>query len=237
MAAAVGIPQTAVSRVEHGRKVLDRAQLAAWLAGTNPTAAEVSVAWSLLEEAHAASSPWHAEFRDAPGHLQDAEDGRTRSARLVQDLSTAVVPGLLQTAAYTRALLPLVDLTVGLQDHAAAVRGRQARQDVLYEAGGRRFEFLVTERALAGAAFGPELMVAQRARVESSATLDAVAVWVLPDSEVNAEAGFVLYDDVDDGAPAVSVELPHGRIEVSAPEDVTVYRALFAQLRDAARPL
>ena len=57
-----------------------------------------------------------------------------------------MVPGLLQTAEYTRHVLAITDIH-GWGDHAAAVAARMERQQILYKSA-RRFEFLLTEAAV-----------------------------------------------------------------------------------------
>lgn len=238
VATGASLSQSKVSRVERGSQPLSVAELDRWLDVLQAPENDRAVALELLDATAAESSPWRAEYRgNSTGHSQSDLEVRTRAARHVSELQTAVVPGLLQTAAYTRSLLPLVDhVTGGLQDRSATIHARQARQEVLYQSG-RRFEFLLTERAFAGKALSAEVMSAQRARIKSTATLDNIDIGVVPDSEVNAEIGFMLFDEVEDGAASTAVELPHGPLIVYAPEDVAIYRDLFALLRSASSPL
>jgi hypothetical protein len=70
------------------------------------------------------------------------------------------------------------------------------------------------------------------------ATLSNVSLGLMPqDAEATAVAshGFAIYGDREnDGEPFVRVEMIHGELTVSDPEDVAIYRERFSRLSEAA---
>jgi len=81
-------------------------------------------------------------------------------------------------------------------------------------------------------------MVAQLDRLSSLATLSNVSLGLVPqDAEATAVAshGFAIYGDREaEGEPFVRMELIHGELTVSDPEDVAIYRERFSRLSEAA---
>jgi transcriptional regulator with XRE-family HTH domain len=233
VARLTGLSVARVSRIETGHSLLALPELDAWAAAVQVGPDAHARLRELTEAAHAASVE---TFRSSPtldlqANLSDTE-GR---ARLVVSVQPTIVPGLLQTAAYARAVLELVDVTS--QDIAVAINTRLRRQEALHDPG-RRFEFLITEAALRWPAGDAQLMAAQYDRIAQLSTLDNIAVGIiplgrpvraLPWCDVN------IYDDFVDGEPAaVDVELPHAEVWVTDPTDVAVYRALVQRLWDSA---
>ncbi len=89
------------------------------------------------------------------------------AARLIRNFQPTVIPGLLQTAEYTRSVLALGKTT----DRAAALAARLERQQVLHEPG-RRFEFVISEQVLRWAP-GPLAQAGQIDRLLSLMTLES----------------------------------------------------------------
>lgn len=148
----------------------------------------------------------------------------------------AIVPALLQIPDYTRWVFGVSDVT-GRGDADAAVTVRLERQQVLHT--GRKFTFLVTEQALRWHAGPVGILAAQLNRVIDMAGMPNVSVEVIPSRDQPGTAiawtGFNLYDARDDGLdPLVTVELPHGRVVVSDPDDVEIYRQQLSLLRQNA---
>ena len=234
MAAATGLSQSSVSRVESGLRAPSRHEVDAWLHETGADDAVRDRVLALVKAVHAEATPWR-ELLDDHDHLQDRVAERERSARLKLEWSPDVVPGLLQTRAYAQALMPIVGAP-GV-DHEATVEGRLQRQRVLYEPE-RRFDFLLSEHALHRAIGNDEVMAEQRAHLERISGMPGVTVAVVPEPmPIVASSEFMLYDELEDGRlPFVAIELTHGSIVVTEPEDVALYRSVFRRLADAAHP-
>lgn len=228
----IGLQQVAISRAERGEQLPSRAQAQAWLraCAAAPDARERVIA--LTEAAHGETTPWPA-LADRP-HLQQVARDREQNASLVRNCQLEWVPGLLQTAGYAAALIPLVDPAASI-DHAEAAADRLDRQQVLYQ-GGRRFEFLLGEPALRWSP-GPGVMAAQLDRLASLATLADVELRVLPTARVGAPGwhGFVLFTPTDpDEGVHVTTELVHGGQDLHDPGVIGLYEQLWKQLWEAA---
>jgi transcriptional regulator with XRE-family HTH domain len=228
------VSQSLVSRVESGTRLLARPELQKWLRTTKADAPIRERVLALAEAAHTDTRTWNQLLGGAGGQLQDEAARRNAAARLVQNFQPTVLPGLLQTADYARAVIPLADIT-GRIDHAAHLARRLERQDVIQEPG-RSFAFLIAERLLrwepAPGTLGPQL-----AQLRAAVELDAVDLAVLPDSYAGALPwhNFVIRYPIDpEDVPAVSVELISGDQTITEPETVEVYRTLWSRLWDAA---
>lgn len=169
-------------------------------------------------------------------HLEEnAADLEARASRIIT-VQPQVVPGLLQTAEYARRLLELVDPT-GQRDIPVAVGARMRRQEALYDAG-KQFEFILTEAALRWPAGDRAVMAAQYDRIASVSTLTNVKLGVIPLGEPVSGIPWCdvnVYDELgDDETSVVDVELPHGEVWVTEPDDVTVYLDLVRRLWESA---
>ena len=232
MGAVLGISQPHVSRYEQGTVVPDRGVLRKWLTAAKVDRATRDELEALTEAAHNETRPW-LDLLGSDSHLQGVARIRDEDARLIRVCQLGWIPGLLQTAEYTRLLLPQVDPT-GRMDYPAAVAARMERQHLLYS-GGRELEFLIAETALLWEP-GPGAMREQLDRLESAATLAGVQVRILP-LRRNGAASWTSFDyreAVQDGRATVTTEWLHGGGEISDPEQVELYRRLWEQLWDAA---
>jgi transcriptional regulator with XRE-family HTH domain len=122
---------------------------------------------------------WHAyrgvlpaTYRDFISLESGASDMRT--------LETSVVPGLLQTPEYARAVTRAV--VGGLEESRldALVEVRLARQDVLRSNPPLRLSAVLDEAVLRREVGGPEVMARQLDRLREAATLPQVRLQVLP---------------------------------------------------------
>ncbi len=216
IAAALRVSQSTVQRVELGEQRLGREQVEEWLRLTGASGDARLQVMPLVEAAHASSWKVLLAAEEVP-HLRHLAARREATARLSRTWTPGVVPGLLQTAAYARAVIPLMDPTEQV-DGAAAARARVERQQVLFEGQGRRFEFLLGEEALQWSP-GPGVMPAQLDRLMSVSTLDNVEVAVLPAAREGSPGwhGFVFREAADDEPPYVTLELLHAGPVVGRP--------------------
>lgn len=220
MGKAIGRSHTHVQRVEQATAPITEPQAKAWLAATSASDDTRDTVLALVAAAAAETVPW----RSGSGHLQREAAARIEAADAVSGFQPHVVPGLLQTESYCRALG--VPPNLDLEAHVAA---RMERQEVLLS--GRLFRFVIRERVLDLA--DDE----QRAKV-AAAHGGRVDVRVLADDAefTLATIGFVIYT-VGSADTAVGMELPHGRHEITDPEHISAYRTLFEDMFAAAKPV
>lgn len=232
--ARAGISQPMVSRWERGRNVPDPQQVASYAAALGARDDERDVLVSLaarLDEVREQNIPARvvlsrgaADFQRRVGRL---EQGATR----VRTFTPTVVPGLLQTEEYARAVFGAGGLIVG-DDLSDAVNARLARQRLLGEVNSRQFTLLMTEGALRWMALSPAAMVRQLDQIAETADLPQVAVGVIEWTtavEVFPMHGWDLYDDT---AAVVGTETATGLITDT--RDLLQYRQLFDRLEALA---
>jgi transcriptional regulator with XRE-family HTH domain len=230
LATRTGLSNARVSRVELGQSLLSLPEIDAWVDAVSADADALERLRALAASAHSPVEPFRLSVRRREFLEADAVALEARAGRVIT-VHPQVVPGLLQTAEYTRRLLTLVDRTG--RDVAASVAERVRRQEVLYDAA-TRFEFILTEAALRWPAGDTSVMAAQYDRIATVSTLSNVRIGVIPLGVPVAAIPWCsvdLYDDLPDGEPAVvDVELPHGEVWVRDPDDVRVYQDIVAKL-------
>ncbi len=153
---------------------------------------------------------------------------REAAAASVWSYHHAFVPGLLQTADYTRTAVLTVDPDTDLD---ALVRGRQERQRLLLDPA-RTFRFLLTEAALRLRLAPIPVLRAQIRRLLALAQgFDHIEIGVIPlDAPLHAWTltGFDIEGDV------VEVGLHTRRVLIRDPGEVDDWRSLFERLASHA---
>ncbi|MEU1286682.1 DUF5753 domain-containing protein [Kitasatospora sp. NPDC005856] len=157
---------------------------------------------------------------------------RTHRFRMYQSW---VIPGLLQTSEYTRAVLNTVVAVRGTQnDVENALAVRMERQQVL-RSGDHRFAFLIEEWVLRTVIGTRDILIGQLGHLiaVTSGALPAVSLGVIP-LGVARGAGwpvesFTMYDDEQ-----VNVELVSAHLTVTQPADLSEYGQAFAELASIA---
>ena len=150
---------------------------------------------------------------------------RTRNFR---SYSSWLVPGMIQTPAYTEAALRAIRQRRGLLDDVDdALAARMQRQRVLYE-GGHRFAFLVEESVLRSGIGGAEVMAGQLEHLGMVSALPNVSLGVVPmrpDRTRWPVEGFWIYDTAQ-----VNVELVSGYLTITQPREIELYVQAFGEL-------
>lgn len=122
---------------------------------------------------------WWDRYGDVlPADLESLV-GVEQSADEHDALELAIVPGLLQTEDYARALISVLVPAHGPASLDRAVRLRMTRQEILQDPE-RRIHFIIDEAALRRAVGGPEVMRAQMRRLLGASELPAVTIQVIP---------------------------------------------------------
>lgn len=149
---------------------------------------------------------------------------------LVRDFGALIVPGLLQSAPYARAVFTAAGQTGQLLE--GNVRARMRRQECLAESE-RRFVEVLTEGALRWQVLAPDLMVEQCDAVASRAREGGqVQVGFIPWTRtvsVFPMTNFTIYDE-----RAVVVGTDFGTAYIAGPRDVAIYVEQHRQLCNLA---
>lgn len=157
-----------------------------------------------------------------------ALDDSTKLLRLFQP---SLVPGLLQTPEYVRAVFARRGLTE--EQLSRVVAARLARQQSLYDTT-KTLRFVITEPVLRWRLVPPAMMAGQLDRIVSVSRLPHVDIRIVPlaapQSDVPAHS-FVIRDD-----RMVTVETVHAEVVVTDPRDVEVYVRKFDGFVGVALP-
>lgn len=224
LAERLGWPASKVSRLENGRQTASVADVEAW---TEALDIPASVRAELVEDLRSL----RVDYASWRRQLRSGFAPRQRAGRLLEDstetlclLQTALVPGLLQTADYARAVFRGLAELQGQRDIEVAVRERLRRQELLYEPG-RQFRLLVTEAALRARLAPVPVHRAQLDRLLVLAGLDTVELAVLASKTPLVKAtthSFEIFDD-----RLVLVETITAELAIRDPDDVALYTKLF----------
>lgn len=234
-----GMSQAKVSKVENGvvtPSVRDVERMARALHAPQDVLQQlVDSAEGLLDQ----FTDWRITTRRLTSGQQQlaADEERARVMRVFQP---AVVPGLLQTAEYARAVLSdYASAFSGERPGAeqrevrSAVSARIQRQEVLYGTG-KRFLFVLTESVLTNRVCTAAEMVGQLDRIRTVAEYDNVEVRVVPaDARLDYPPvhGYQLFDD-----RVVVVDMMSTTVVSRGKADLAVYRAVFDYFRQRAEP-
>lgn len=232
LAARLGWPQSKVSKLENGKQTPTTADLAAWAEGTGHPDATAELVGRLrgLETQYRS---WRRQLAGGYRSVQEAHGAQARKTRIRRSFDPTLIPGLLQTPEYARAVLTRYSAihTAPPRDIDTAVRARMDRQSVLDEPH-RAFHFLIWEGALRARPCPPGVLAQQLERVTVRLAPGPVRVGIVPftaDMNVPAGVGFSIHDD-----ELVITETWHAEMWLDDPQDVTLHdRAWKALERNA----
>jgi transcriptional regulator with XRE-family HTH domain len=153
----------------------------------------------------------------------------------MQQYHASIVPGLLQTPPYARALAS----ALGYREAAEIARRRTVRQNAFQSGEGVSYEVVLDARALLRWPGDDKVMIDQVERLLSPGP-GRLNLRILPlggRARALAIASFLVYDFTEDRPSVVLSEAQQADLYLSAPDQVTAYKELFAKLqKDALSP-
>lgn len=177
---------------------------------------------------------WHAYTEVFTGSFVGLE-AEAASLRAHQAL---LVPGLLQTEDYTRAVIRAIRPDASEAEIDKRVRGRLARQRLLTDPHPPEYWAVIDEAVLHRAVGGPQVMRAQLLRLADAAALPHVTLQVVPFStgaHAGMEAPFLILGFPEPADPdVVYVESTSSGTYLEQAADVRRYTLMFDHLRAAA---
>ncbi|MFG2483074.1 helix-turn-helix domain-containing protein [Streptomyces virginiae] len=223
--------QSKVSKLENGKQTPTVDDLKAWAVGTGYPGASGELVGRLrgLETQYRS---WRRQLAGGYRPVQEAHGAQARKTHSRRSFDPTLIPGLLQTADYARAVLTRYSaIHTAPRDIEAAVQARIGRQDILTDRS-RTFHFLVWEGALRARPCSPPVLSAQLDRIVGRLGPGNVKVGIVPfeaDMNVPAGVGFSVHDD-----SLVITETWHAEMWLDDPEDVALHvRAWTALERNA----
>ena len=232
LAERTGFHFTKISRVEHGAQGLSDADIRTWCLACG-VSDEIP---SLIAQARAADSlyrEWKRQARSGLRRLQETVGPLYEQTRLFRIHEHWSIPGLLQTAAYSTESMAYWSQLLNLpDDRAAATAARLERQRVL-RTGDHQFVFLLAEQTLRTRVGTVEIMVEQLDRVLGVMALANVSIGIIPAGAglgAHTQTAFWIFDD-----DLVKVETLTAALDITRPDEIEIYLAVFDQMRRAAR--
>ncbi|MHC6626595.1 helix-turn-helix domain-containing protein [Streptomyces globosus] len=161
---------------------------------------------------------------------------REREALALSWFNTTVIPGLLQTEAYARAVLSCRVPFVGAEKVELRTARRMRRQEILQRPVPPTLSFVIWEAALRDRLGGDEVHVEQLRHLRACADRMAISIQVLP-LGLTAQAGlsgsFILLETPQFQRLAYS-ETQRGSVLVRDPNEVSILTQKYAMLRSQA---
>ncbi|AWW40866.1 XRE family transcriptional regulator [Streptomyces sp. AS58] len=233
----VGWHQSKVSRIETGASGVKPADVRLLLDAygvTDPQLRELLLMLAGTGGAHGRDHWWHAYRGVLPPTYRDFISLESQASAM-RTLETSVVPGLLQTPEYARAVTRAA--VEGLDEDRldALVEVRLARQDVLRAQRPLVLSAVLDEAVLHREVGGPEVMARQLERLVEAARLPQVRLQVLPfaaGAHIGITGPFVIFSfprtsDLD----VVVLDHLTSSLYLERKEDVEAYTEAFNALR------
>jgi transcriptional regulator with XRE-family HTH domain len=230
VAERIDLTRSTVSKYETG-KILPSVEMVERYA--NAVRADDEQRRALIDQAtadHTEVHAWRALHTPSFRRRQDEIRAIEAAATDIRVFQPSLVPGLLQTPEYCRALLQL-DRIRPVDDLADAVSSRMERQAALYDES-KRFDFVVTEGALRWRIGSPSVHAVQLHHIAGLAQLPNVKVGIIPSlADVGARQTnmFAIFDD-----SAVVVETMTAELTLREEQPVGFYARVFDTLRASA---
>jgi transcriptional regulator with XRE-family HTH domain len=236
-AALVGWHQSKVSRIETGAsgvKPTDVRLLLDAYGTEDPELRELLLVLAGSEDGGGRQNWWHAYRGVLPPTYRDFISLESQASGM-RTLETSVVPGLLQTPEYARAVTRAAVGTLEDAQLDALVEVRLARQDVLRADPPLELSAVLDEAVLRREVGGPEVMARQLKRLIEAAALPQVRLQVLPfaaGAHIGVTGPFVIFSfpsrsDLD----VVVLDHLTSSLYLERKEDLQAYSEAFNALR------
>lgn len=220
-----------VSRIELGKQQPSEDDLLTWCRATDAMMVYDDLV-ATLRNLRSMYLEWRRVVASGRAHRQRQSleiEGRASHIRWYE---AWVIPGLLQTPAYAKAILTSCRSVIpgGRDDIDEAVAIRMSRQRIL-RSGTRRFAFVIAEAALWQTVGSSAVMTDQLSTLIEHAANHRIDLGVIP---LTADAcigshGFVMFD-----RDSVMIETISAELTITRPSEIAVYDDAFQMLHGIA---
>ena len=232
LARLCGWHESKVSRIEHARTAPSADDIRAWCERCGQPG-EADELITFLRTVADMFVEWRRMERTGLRRAQEAVLPLWERTRLFRAYSSWLIPGAVQTKAYTAAVLRAIAARRELPDDiddAVAVRSDRLR---LLREGDHRFLVLIEEAVLRNVIGGAEVMAGQLGHLITVASLPSVSLGIIPmglgRDAVWPVEDFWVFDDRQ-----VNVELVSGWLTLTQPREVAAYARTFGDLSEIA---
>jgi len=232
LARLCGWHESKVSRIEHARTAPSADDILAWCQHCGRPG-EIEDLITFLRTVEDMFVEWRRMERTGLRRAQESVLPLWERTRLFRAYSSWLIPGAVQTRAYTAAVLRAIAARRELPDDvedAVAVRADRLR---LLREGDHRFLVLIEESVLRNVIGGAEVMSGQLGHLITVASLPSVSLGIVPmgldRDAVWPVEDFWIFDDRQ-----VNVELVSGWLTLTQPREIAMYAKTFSELSEIA---
>lgn len=243
VAEALECSPSKISRLENGKgipKIRDVRDMLARFGVTDPKVRDRLLQWARAGQ----QQGWWQEFSDVT--QQEAATAQLNTYIALEadashswEFQTNIVPGLLHTAGYARAILEAIPYDFGPTHVDRLVELRLRRQGVLFrDDAPLHFTCVIDEAVLLREVGGREVMVEQLSKIMDIAGRPNVDIRVLPlcaGQHAAVMSSFVLFEFADDSdRDIVNIEGVTGTVYLESEPDIRRYRAAMKDVIEKA---
>ena len=232
LAELCGWHEAKVSRIEHARTAPSADDIRLWCHRCGASA-ETDNLLASLRSVSDMFVEWRRMERTGLKRAQEAVLPLWERTRIFRAYSGWLIPGVVQTPAYTRAILRAIAIRRGLPDdtdEAADVRADRLR---LLREGDHRFFVVMEESLLRTVIGGVDVMAGQLGHLITVASLPSVSLGIIPmgleRDVIWPVEDFWIFDERQ-----VNVELVSGWLTLTQPREIAMYTKAFSDLSDLA---
>ena len=232
LAGLCGWHESKVSRIEHAQTAPSADDIRAWCQQC-AAPAEIADLIAFLRTVAGMFVEWQRMERTGLRRAQETVLPLWQRTRVFRAYSSWLMPGAVQTTAYTTAILRAIAARRELPDdtdEAAAVRADRLR---MLREGDHRFFVVIEESVLRNLIGGPEVMAGQLGHLITVASLPSVSLGIIPMGTARdviwPVEDFWVFDTAQ-----VNVELVSGWLTLTQPREVAMYGKAFSDLSELA---
>jgi transcriptional regulator with XRE-family HTH domain len=227
--------QSKVSRIETGQVSATPRDVRDMLELYRVDPAQVEAMVQVAREAR--QRGWWQQFVDVPDGVP-AYVGLEAAATSIDVYMSLIVPALLQTADYARAVIGAVRPDLPGPEIARRVELRMSRQTLLDQDNPPALRVLLEDAVLRRPVGGPAVMAQQRRRLLDAAARPTVTLQVLPvgtGAHAGMDGPFTIFGFPGPAEPdVVALDSAADALYLEGPEDLRRYRRVFELLLPAA---
>ena len=226
LALRAGWHSSKISKLEYGKQTPTERDIDTWCR-LCAAPDQISDLIALVRNIETMYVEWRRMLRVGTRRRQETSITLESETRLMRWYEPLLVPGILHTAEYARAILErVIDFYGILDDLDAGVAARMERQQILYR-GDHRFHFIIAEQVLHTMVGSPEVMTGQLDRLQTILSLPRVSFGIIP---ANAPYRvptnqFIMFDN-----RLVNVETISAELSVTQPREIMLYTNVFQEL-------
>jgi transcriptional regulator with XRE-family HTH domain len=219
-----------VSKIEHGKQTPSEDDIRAWCEHTGAPE-QIPDLIATVRNIEAMYVEWRRMLEVGTRRRQHASKTLEAQTQLMRWYEPLLIPGILHTAAYARAVMRrVIDFYRIPDDLEAGVATRMERQQILYR-GTQRFHFIVAHQALLTTVGSTDVTIGQLDRLLAVTSLARVTFGILPSgAEYRVPTNqFIMFDD-----RLVNVETISAELAVTQPREIALYGKAFNELAQQA---